>query len=56
MKNLKLLTILFFAMTIFISCNDDDDIDPVKRRGSDHNNDNYDDTSRWRNKCCFTNS
>jgi len=29
MKNLKLLTILFFAMTIFISCNDDDDIDPV---------------------------
>lgn len=29
MKNLKLLTILFFAMTIMFSCNDDDDIIPV---------------------------
>lgn len=29
MKNLKLLATLFFAMTIFISCDDDDDIIPV---------------------------
>ena len=29
MKNLKLLAALFIAMTIFISCDDDDDIIPV---------------------------